>query len=54
MKGDDSLVIDTRQMLAFGGGHVEAALNIGGLPGTVHLGGLVAQSGKTAAADSGE
>ena len=27
-----SLVIDTRQMLAFGGGHIKDALNIGGRP----------------------
>ena len=27
-----NLVIDTRQMLAFGGGHIEGALNIGGRP----------------------
>ncbi|MBA3481106.1 MAG: MBL fold metallo-hydrolase [Pirellulales bacterium] len=32
MKSGDNVVIDTRQMLAFGGGHVEGALNIGGLP----------------------
>lgn len=30
MKG--AVVVDTRQMLAFGGGHVEKALNIAGLP----------------------
>ena len=29
---DDVVVIDTRQMLAFGGGHIESALNIAGLP----------------------
>ena len=31
-KSDKNLVIDTRQMLAFGGGHIEGALNIGGRP----------------------
>jgi hydroxyacylglutathione hydrolase len=31
-KSGKNLVIDTRQMLAFGGGHVEGALNIGGRP----------------------
>ena len=31
-KKKDALVIDTRQMLAFGGGHIKEALNIGGLP----------------------
>ena len=28
----DAIVVDTRQMLAFGGGHVDKALNMGGLP----------------------
>jgi hydroxyacylglutathione hydrolase len=28
----ENLVIDTRQMLAFGGGHIKGALNIGGRP----------------------
>ncbi|MCC6511736.1 MAG: MBL fold metallo-hydrolase [Pirellulaceae bacterium] len=28
----DALLIDTRSMLAFGGGHIEGALNIGGSP----------------------
>ena len=32
MKSGDHVVVDTRLMLAFGGGHVEGALNIGGLP----------------------
>lgn len=31
-KNGKNLVIDTRQMLAFGGGHIEGALNIGGRP----------------------
>jgi hydroxyacylglutathione hydrolase len=31
-KDKKNLVIDTRQMLAFGGGHIEGALNIGGRP----------------------
>lgn len=31
-KNEKNLVIDTRQMLAFGGGHIEGALNIGGRP----------------------
>lgn len=29
---DNAVVVDTRSMLAFGGGHVEGALNIAGLP----------------------
>ena len=32
MKSGDHVVVDTRLMLAFGGGHIEGALNIGGLP----------------------
>ena len=32
MKSGDHVVVDTRLMLAFGGGHVDGALNIGGLP----------------------
>jgi len=31
-KRGDTLVIDTRNMLAFGGGHIPGAINIGGLP----------------------
>jgi hydroxyacylglutathione hydrolase len=31
-KGSETVLVDTRSMLAFGGGHVEGALNIGGLP----------------------
>jgi hydroxyacylglutathione hydrolase len=31
-KNKENLVIDTRQMLAFGGGHIQGALNIGGRP----------------------
>lgn len=29
---NDNVLIDTRMMLAFGGGHIKGALNIGGLP----------------------
>jgi len=29
---DDNVLIDTRMMLAFGGGHIKGALNIGGAP----------------------
>jgi len=32
MSGADTIVIDTRDMLAFGGGHIEGALNIGQRP----------------------
>lgn len=32
MKDKESVVIDTRMMLGFGGGHIEGALNIGGNP----------------------
>lgn len=32
MGQDDAVVVDTRSMLAFGGGHIEGALNIAGLP----------------------
>ncbi len=32
IKQGDALLIDTRSMLAFGGGHIEGALNIGGSP----------------------
>ena len=31
-KGSNTVLVDTRSMLAFGGGHVEGALNIAGLP----------------------
>lgn len=32
MEGGDAQLLDTRQMLAFGGGHIEGALNIGSSP----------------------
>ncbi|HEA31186.1 MAG TPA: MBL fold metallo-hydrolase [Leeuwenhoekiella sp.] len=32
MKNTDTIIIDTRDMLAFGGGHIEGALNIGQRP----------------------
>lgn len=32
IKKEDTVVVDTRQMLAFGGGHIKGSLNIGGLP----------------------
>jgi hydroxyacylglutathione hydrolase len=32
IKEDDHVLIDTRMMLAFGGGHIKGALNIGGSP----------------------
>ena len=32
IEGDDNVLIDTRMMLAFGGGHIQGALNIGGSP----------------------
>jgi hydroxyacylglutathione hydrolase len=32
LEDDDSVLIDTRMMLAFGGGHIKGALNIGGAP----------------------
>jgi hydroxyacylglutathione hydrolase len=32
MDDDDNVLIDTRMMLAFGGGHIKGALNIGGTP----------------------
>jgi len=32
MRRNDTVLIDTRNMLAFGGGHISGALNIGGLP----------------------
>jgi hydroxyacylglutathione hydrolase len=32
IEDDDNVLIDTRMMLAFGGGHIQGALNIGGSP----------------------
>lgn len=32
LKRGDSVLVDTRSMLAFGGGHIQGALNIAGLP----------------------
>lgn len=32
IEDDDNILIDTRMMLAFGGGHIQGALNIGGSP----------------------
>ena len=32
IEDDDNVLIDTRMMLAFGGGHIKGALNIGGSP----------------------
>jgi len=32
IEDDDNVLVDTRMMLAFGGGHIKSALSIGGLP----------------------
>lgn len=32
IQDNDTILVDTRMMLAFGGGHIKGALNIGGLP----------------------
>jgi len=43
-----------RTMLAFGGGHISGALNIGGTPILSHLGWLDARSGRTNSSRHGE